>query len=126
MVYLITGKAGAGKTHYAECLTKELKEEGYSVVQIDGDSFREKTGNKDYTDEGRIQNLVDASLLAQMHEKIGDTVILSFIAPQKEWRRMMRSYWKESVLIYIPGGTLWENTTYEKPKKNEFKIFTQK
>ena len=120
MVYLITGKAGAGKTHYAKAFAKELKEEGIRVKVIDGDDFRKDCDNKDFSDQGRIQNLYGAASLASIYEKMGYTVLVSFIAPRKEWRSVMRSYWKESRLVYLPGGTLWEGTTYERPTEDEF------
>ena len=41
MVYLITGKAGAGKTTYAKRLKGVLAAEGKQVWLIDGDEFRE-------------------------------------------------------------------------------------
>lgn len=34
MVYWITGKAGAGKTHYANALAKELRVKGENVVLL--------------------------------------------------------------------------------------------
>ncbi len=122
MVYLITGKAGAGKTHYAEALAKELQEEGYQVRMLDGDTFRKKTKNKDYTDKGRIANLNKAARQAREWERAGYMIICSFVSPRKKWRNMMRSFWKESLLIYIPGGTLWKDTTYEKPTEDELNL----
>ena len=126
MVYLITGKAGAGKTHYANALKKELIEENKTVHLIDGDVFGKKNANIDFTNNGRIKNLIQAAEEAQEHENLDEIVILSFIAPMKEWRLLMRSYWQESQLIYIPGGTLWENSIYQSPDKNEFEIFYKK
>lgn len=116
MVLLITGKAGAGKTHYANALAKELTDEGMQVSTIDGDAFRAEHGNKDFSDKGRIANLIKAAQLAQDYEFKGHIVILSFIAPKQEWRDLMQTYWKESRVIYIPGGTLWKDTIYERPK----------
>ena len=119
MVYLITGKAGAGKTHYAKELKKELEEDGYKVKHLDGDVLRKQTKNNDYSDTGRKNNLIVAAKEAKHYAKKGYEVILSFVCPKKEWRDMMRKLWKESITIYIPGGVLWEGTTYEKPNKEE-------
>lgn len=124
MVYLITGKAGAGKTHYANALAEELKNEGKSVVVIDGDIFRKEQGNDDFSDQGRVRNLLGAAKLAQEFEKNGAIVIMAFIAPKREWRELMRSYWKVSRMIYIPGGSLWEGTIYEKPTDDELSKVT--
>ena len=123
MVYLITGKAGAGKSHYSRALAKELIDEGVRVVVLDGDEFRDKTGNQDFSDRGRLGNLLGAAHVAADLEKQGFVVVLAFIAPRKEWRDEMRSLWKESEVIYIPGGTLWAGTTYEKPTAPELREY---
>jgi len=115
MVILITGKAGAGKTHYSKELAKELIDQGEKVVVLDGDELRDQTGNKDFTDKGREENLRKAADLAAEFERDGFTVICAFIAPTAKFRYMMRKYWKKSRVIYIPGGTLWEGTSYETP-----------
>jgi len=117
MVYLVTGKRNAGKTHYAITLASELRAVGKDVISIDGDEYRAVMSNKDYSDEGRLRNLIGAAVLAQGYEKQGYVVILSFVAPKQEWREEMQAYWKESKVIYLPGGTLWENTTYESPEE---------
>ncbi len=119
MIYLITGKAGAGKTHYATELQKELRLDGQDVIWLDGDIFRKQTGNNDYSLAGRRKNLMEAAVLVMEYERTGKTVILSFIAPTIAWRQEMRSYWQESQLIYIPGGTLWKGTSYQTPIKDE-------
>jgi len=122
MVILITGKAGAGKTTYAARLEEELVREGLRVARIDADDFRRQRQNKDYTDEGRWRNLKDAAEFAYELEKGGYTVLMSFIAPKKEWRDRMRDMWKQSRVVYIPGGTLWEGTTYETPTEDELNL----
>ena len=119
MVYLITGKAGAGKTHYAETLAAELKLAGHSVAVVDGDVLREKRKNDDYTDKGRILNLIDAAEMAAELEAEGKIVICAFVSPKREWRDAMREYWRMSIVVYIPGGSLWKGTTYERPTDGE-------
>ena len=122
MVYLITGKQGAGKTYYAEALASELEREGKTIKMFDGDRWRIEHSNQDFSDEGRIQNLMSAAKEAQRCESNGYVVIMSFIAPRREWRDRMRGLWKESRVIYIPGGSLWEGTDYEKPTEEELKL----
>ena len=122
MVILITGKAGAGKTHYMHALAKELTDAGKGVATFDGDALRGETGNKDFTDKGRIRNLIRAASLARQHEYAGDIVLCAFVAPKKEWRDMMRRFWDASRVVYIPGGTLWKGTEYETPTEEEFAV----
>lgn len=122
MVYLITGKAGAGKTHYAQTLFKELHKEGIKVKLLDGDTFRKKTGNKDFSNKGRIENLMKAASVAREYEEEGYTVIVAFVAPQAGWRNTMQQFWEKSIVIYIPGGTLWEGTSYQRPQEDELSI----
>jgi adenylylsulfate kinase len=119
MVYLITGKAGAGKTHYAETLAAELEREGHSVAVVDGDVLRTKRKNEDFTDTGRIMNLMDAAQIAAGLEAEGKIVICAFVSPKREWRDAMREFWRMSIVVYIPGGSLWKGTKYERPTDGE-------
>ena len=122
MVILITGKKGSGKSTYAQRLKAEMEAEAYRVIWLDGDLFRKEMKNDDYTDEGRLRNLRDAAKAAADYERLGYTVLLSFIAPKKSFRKMMRSYWEVSRVVYMPGGTLWEGTTYERPSEREIEV----
>ena len=122
MVYLVTGKSGAGKTHYAETLAAELELAGHSVAVVDGDVLRTKRKNTDFTDAGRVRNLMDAAEIAADLDAEGNIVICAFVSPKREWRDAMREYWRMSIVVYIPGGTLWKNTTYERPTDGELVI----
>ena len=62
-----------------------------------------------------------AQMAAEFEDK-GYIVILAFVAPKREWRDMMRKLWRMSVVIYIPGGTLWPGTEYERPADGELTI----
>lgn len=119
MVYLITGKQGAGKTHYADEFARELKSEGMKVWRLDGDAFRAQNENHDYSDDGRMKNLMAAAKQAAEFESSGFIVVMSFIAPKREWREAMRTHWRHSCVIYVPGGKLWPGTEYERPKDIE-------
>src|SRR4030043_1546598 len=119
MIYLITGKRGAGKTHYARALAEELKANGRPVKILDGDTWRKDTSNKDFSDQGRVDNLMSAAGMAKTYEEQGYDVVMAFMAPRREWRDRMRRMWRLSRMIYIPGGTLWEGTTYEPPTDDE-------
>jgi len=124
MVILVTGKAGAGKTHWALQWINEQKkiEPRPTVAWLDGDNFRAENNNKDFSEEGRFKNLEEAAKKAAKIEAEGIDVVCSFVAPTKKLRDMMRWWWKESILIYIPGGTLWEDTTYETPSWEELSL----
>lgn len=120
MVILVTGKAGAGKSFYASWLASEMKSSDKPVKLIDGDIWREQTNNQDFTDTGRLENLLSAAGQAKLYEDQGFTVVMAFICPKKKWRVQMRSMWRVSRLVYIPGGLLWEGTEYEVPDEDEF------
>jgi adenylylsulfate kinase-like enzyme len=120
MVFLITGKPGSGKSHYALRLSKDYNSKGNQVIWLDGDAFRNAHGNFDFSDAGREDNLRLAADQAAEYESRGFIVICSFVSPKKEWRDMMRSYWDRSYLIYLPGGKLWAGTTYEIPDEEEW------
>lgn len=120
MVILVTGKSESGKTRYARLLAEELRASGKEVRILDGDVFRMHSGNKDFSDVGRLRNLKDISASAAMAEMAGCICIVAAIAPRRDWRDMMRKEWKESRLVYMPGGTLWPGTEYERPADDEF------
>lgn len=122
MVILVTGKKDAGKTTYANRLVQEMLDADIDAVALDGDVYREETGNFDFTDKGRLRNLMGVAAVAAGLEKQGKIVAVAFVSPKREWRNMMRTLWKESRIVYLPGGTLWPNTTYEVPTNDEYQI----
>lgn len=124
MVILITGRKDAGKTTLGMLLCDVLRTAGVSAVMLDGDEYRKETSNKDFSDEGRKRNLLGAAEVAKEIEAEGKTVIMAFVAPKKEWRDAMRDKWRKSRIVYLPGGTLWPNTTYEVPDEDELQTRT--
>ena len=120
MVIFVTGKAGAGKTTYASRLAEELLAAGHKVRMLDGDDIRKVNKDQDFSDAGRQTHLLNMARNAGHSERLGFTVIVAAIAPKAAWRREMRAAWQESTMVYLPGGTLWEGTEYERPEFDEF------
>lgn len=121
-VILITGRAGAGKTTHARRLQHEIILSGQTAVVFDGDEVRQAMDNHDFSDHGRRFHLGKIAQDAAVVEGAGGTAIVAVVAPTRELRDMMRTHWKESRLVYIPGGILWPETTYEPPHGEEYDI----
>ena len=119
MVYLIVGRAKAGKTTRAYQLAWKLTQRGKTVFILDGDQVRElfPTG---YSDEDRLAHITRIAKIAKLAEAQGLTVIVAIVAPKKIWRQLARVYWQKSELIYVESGEMWEGTEYEEPDEEEF------
>lgn len=115
MVLWITGKAGAGKTTLAHQLANLIP----GAMVLDGDDIRKKTGNLDFSDEGRRRNIIGIASTASILEDHGIIPIVACVSPTRKFRDEARSIFKKSILIYVPGGTLWAGTTYEIPGSEE-------
>ena len=66
MIINLTGQAGAGKSTIA----KELEKILYNSIIIDGDELREIFVNKDYSEDGRRKNIINAYKNSIFCEKI--------------------------------------------------------
>lgn len=119
MVYWFTGKSSSGKTVYAKRLKRQLEEFGAKVALLDGDEVRDQFGNQEYKDEDRQRHIMMIANFASILEKQGFVVIIALISPKKEWRMKARKLFEKSMLIYLPGGFLWEGTDFEEPDHEE-------
>lgn len=119
MVYWITGRANSGKTTYARRLKAELEMLGASCISLDGDEVRNNVDSGNYDDVNRMKHILRVAGFAAILERQGYTVIISLVSPKKSWRMMARKKFARSFLIYMPGGTLWDGTTYEEPDTEE-------
>lgn len=119
MVYWISGASSAGKTVYAKRIKKHLEEFGAKVLLYDGDEVRDIDGNVDYSDEAREKHIMTIAKFAAIAEKQNFVVIIALVSPLKEWRMKARKLFDKSILIYLPGGSLWNGSKYEIPDTEE-------
>lgn len=101
MIIALFGQPHCGKS----TLANELK--GHN---IDGDKLRELFKNKNFTREGRIQNLNRASDIAHYLNSDGTDVVLSLVYPYKEAREYLNS---------IADNVAWVYLTYEGERGRE-------
>ena len=83
MIYWFTGQPCAGKTTLAKMLENHIKD---NVYLIDGDDLRDLTTNKDYSINGRVNNVNPAKKIAHYLHNQGQDVIVSLIAPYIDQR----------------------------------------
>jgi len=122
MVIWITGRASSGKTTYANRLKKLIENTNKKILILDGDDVR-KYFKSGFTDQDREEHILRIASFAAIAEKQGFIVIVALISPKKEWRVKARKLFDKSVLIYMPGGYLWDNTEYEEPDHEEIISF---
>lgn len=128
----LTGQPGSGKTELGQLLYNKYKT-SFPTVLIDGDDLREKTGNFDYSKEGRNKNMTNAQLLARYLYKSGFVVIVGLVSPYREIRESLKSeigplHFHEIYLHYdkgiIRGKEDYHVDGYEPPLSNFIAINT--
>jgi adenylylsulfate kinase-like enzyme len=97
MIYWFTGQPAHGKTVLGKKLVELLQTEKRNwrkqVFHLDGDDLRELTINKDYSEQGRINNIRNAQMIAEYLSKNGCDVVVSLVAPY----RWLREEFKERI-----------------------------
>ena len=118
MIILLFGQPASGKTTLANEFIEAYKSKyntdlwvdicnsmtdpvNKDFVLIDGDRWRDITKNKNYTKEGRIENLKQAFNMALYLEKEGYTPFLSFVTPYEELREYLRDNAINLAEIYL-------------------------
>jgi len=119
MIYWFTGQPGAGKTIQAtklkELLQTEKRNWRKDVFHIDGDSLRELTLNKDYSEIGRVQNIKNAQLLAFFLNSNECDIVVSLVSPYKEMREEFKKACGDGIVeIYVH--------TNRKRQREQFKV----
>ena len=110
MIYVLYGQPGSGKTTLADCLRDHLikkivRSAVFSPklpVIIDGDEFREVFNNKDYSREGRENNIRSANTIATYISKVeSKDVILAMVNPYEKIRKELKSNNSDVIEIYL-------------------------
>ena len=90
MIYWFTGQPAHGKTVLGRKLHRYLQTEKKNwrkdVFHLDGDHLREITVNKDYSEQGRINNIRNAQMICEYLHINDCDVVVSLVAPYK-WLR---------------------------------------
>ena len=91
LVLWFTGLSGAGKSTIANRVEQRLFAEGLHSVMLDGDNVRHGL-NRDlgFTDADRVENIRRVAEVARLMTDAGLIVLVSFISPFREERRMAR------------------------------------
>ncbi|UHH05911.1 adenylyl-sulfate kinase [Bacillus subtilis] len=128
----LTGLSGSGKSTIANAAARELFEQGYQVIVLDGDNIRHGL-NKDlgFSDEDRKENIRRIGEVAKLFVQQGTIVITAFISPFREDRQQVRELVKAGEFneVYIkcdldiceqrdPKGL------YKKARNGEIPFFT--
>lgn len=120
----LTGQPGSGKSELAKLLYKHYNKTQPCIV-IDGDDLRNKTGNFDYSKEGRNTNITNAQLLARFMYHSGYTVIVALVAPYLKLREQFKQEFAENIYeVYlhcsdVRGKEDYHVANYEQPQ-NKF------
>ena len=102
----ITGLSGAGKSTLAQELVKRLRQQGKSVIMLDGDELRkvfgsETTTHENYGRNGRLMLAFQYSHLCALLAKQGFTVVIATISLFKEIHKWNRENLPDYFEVYL-------------------------
>jgi adenylylsulfate kinase-like enzyme len=111
VIILIFGQPASGKTTLARTINGYITEKiklgisndfvcGMNII-IDGDEWRKITQNKDYSKEGRMNNLKGAFDTALFLENAGFMVTISMVAPYQSMRDYLKERAEELVQVHL-------------------------
>ena len=98
----LTGLSGSGKSTIANLAEKKLVALGHHTYLLDGDNVRHGL-NRDlgFTETDRIENIRRVGEVARLMTDAGLIVLVSFIAPFRSERRMVREYFAKDEFLEV-------------------------
>jgi adenylylsulfate kinase len=121
MVISLTGQPGSGKSVQSQMLQTYFKD----AIIIDGDDVRKLFDNKDYSINGRMENIKRAYDIAYFLHTKGFVVILAMMSPFKLLREdLQKKVGKEYYQFYlhttdIRGREQYHFDEFEIPSANQ-------
>jgi adenylylsulfate kinase len=131
MIYWFTGQPCAGKTTLAKQLSLWLSTNHHTLpFMIDGDDMRELFSNKNYSINGRVENVGTAQRIAHYLNNQGKDVIVSLVSPYIDQREDFKTLLGDNIKeIYVHTTESRERdhfkaTAYISPSTNFIDIDT--
>jgi bifunctional enzyme CysN/CysC len=127
-----TGLSGSGKSTVANLIEKRLTAEGKHAYILDGDNVRHGL-NKDlgFTEEARVENIRRVAEVARLMADAGLIVLVSFISPFRNERRLAREIAGDIAFTEVYVDTPLEvceardpKGLYARARRGEIKNFT--
>lgn len=104
MIIVFMGQPTSGKTTLCKAFFSWIRTKSNFPVRthyIDGDKLRLIFQNKNYTREGRMENLTLASNISKYERSLNDIVVMALVYPYKEAREHLRSLGENVIFIYL-------------------------
>jgi len=95
MILWFTGQPGSGKTTLAEKFIEDkligfMKIQPVRIIHIDGDDLRDIVDNKDYSENGRRENIKLAINMARFLDDKRFIVVVSLVSPYRYQREELK------------------------------------
>lgn len=129
MIFWFTGQPHAGKTTLAKHLYRFLSENSIKkTFLVDGDDLRKINNNKDYSEQGRRNNVSQAIAIAKYLDSLNYDVIVALVSPYKDMRDELKAD-SDVVEVYvhttdIRGREHFHVANYEPPTEKFISIDT--
>ena len=97
-----TGLPCCGKTTIADQVAMVLKNENYTVEQLDGDIIRQGvTSDLGFSKKDRDENIQRVTSIAKKLTQKNVVVLASFVSPYRKQRRNARKEIKQFIEVYV-------------------------